>query len=463
MQSGTSEMGVEDRIANLEKQAAQAGGKLPLVRLSGFFQLDTGQFDQTAASKAELGDIQNGTGFRRTRLQALGKLTEFTNYSIEMDFAFAGRPSFMDVWGEQTNLPIGNLRIGQYRLPVTMDSWTSIRHLEFLERSAPFIAFDPFRRVGLMDWYVTESGRTVVAASVFSTDWSFWNASNQTQSSALGIDDRFGTAIGDNGGVGIATRMSHLIYYDEPTDGRYLLHAGGGVTWAQIGGNGVGAPGTVGGQTYRATSLPEFFVGDQGGNFSTFAGTPNVLDTGQFLASNYALYHVELAGNAGQFHWQSEAMGTAVAQYNGPLVYYGGAYAQCGYFLTGESAGYNKQMGVLDYNCKPFSEFMGMGAGHGMCGWGAWEVAARWSYLDLQTDRINPLNYQGAGAINPATGSADRVDGEQRRHGAFRGESRIPACSTKARSRSTGTGTSTLACSSTGSTTCSAANTTAIA
>ena len=38
-------------------------------------------------------------------------------------------------------------------------------------------------------------------------------------------------------------------------------------------------------------------------------------------------------------------------------------YVQAGYFLTGESCGYNKQMGALDYNVKPFKEFFGLGRG----------------------------------------------------------------------------------------------------
>ncbi len=207
--SGTSEENVDkDRINNLEKQAQSEREKLPFVRLSGFFQFDSGWFNQDGASKQQLGDVQNGSGFRRTRLQALGKLSEFTNFSIEMDFAFPGRPSFMDVWGEQTNLPLGAVRIGQYRQPVTMDSWTSIRHLEFLERSAPFIAFDPFRRVGAMDWWNSESGNTMLAASVYASGWTFWNsiqngAANQTQTSIEGNDNRFGTTLGN--GAAMAT------------------------------------------------------------------------------------------------------------------------------------------------------------------------------------------------------------------------------------------------------------------
>jgi phosphate-selective porin OprO and OprP len=403
--SGTSEENAEDRIANLEKEAQANREKLPFVRLSGFFHYDTGWFNQDSASQRQLGNVQDGSGFRRARLQALGKLSEFTNFSIEMDFAFPGRPSFMDVWGEQTNLPLGTVRIGQFRQPVTMDAWTSIRHLEFLERSAPFTAFDPFRRVGIMDWWNSENGRTMFAVSIYAAAWTFWNstnngAANQTQTSDEGTDNRFGTSLGN--GAAITMRGTHLLYYDEPSEGRYLMHVGAGYNAAQIGNN----PSQLGGGTYRASTIPEFFVGDQQGSFNTFAGTPQVLDTGRFKAHGYQLLHFEWAGNYGSAHFQTEWMGTAVAQTGGPTVFYNGAYAQAGYFLTGESAGYNKQMGALDYNCKPFSEFFGLGSRKGICGWGAWEVAARWSYLDLQSDRIRASSYVGTASGGLPNGPA---------------------------------------------------------
>jgi phosphate-selective porin OprO/OprP len=84
-------------------------------------------------------------------------------------------------------------------------------------------------------------------------------------------------------------------------------------------------------------------------------------------------------------------MATSVNQMNGPAVNYYGAYLQAGYFLTGESCGYNKLTGVMDYNVKPFTEFFGLGAHKGMCGWGAWEIAARWSYLNL-SNTPDPAN-----------------------------------------------------------------------
>jgi len=327
-------------------------------------------------------------------LQALGKLTEFINFSVEMEFAANGRPSFYDVWGEQTNLPLGTVRIGQYRQPITMDSWTSARHMEFMERNAVFQAFDAFRRVGIMNWWNSESGRSLIAVSVYGAGSSFWNSvqngsSNNTQSQILGTDDRYGTTLGN--GAALALRATHLIWYDDPTDGRYLMHVGGGYNASQIGGN----PGETGGGTFRSASIPETFIGDPAGSFSTLSSTPQVLDTGRWKAHGYQLVHGELAANYGSFHFQTEWLGMFVAQDGGPTVFYDGAYAQCGYFLTGESAGYAKQYGVLDYNTKPFSEFFGLGSRKGICGWGAWEVAARWTYLNLQTDRIKASNYVG--------------------------------------------------------------------
>ena len=219
---------VLSRLSALEQTFAASQSKLPLVRMTGFAQLDEGFFGQDAGSRANLGNIQDGIGFRRARIQAVGNLSEFTRYSFEMDFATAGRPSFMDVWGEQTNVPFfGNLRIGHFRQPTTMDSWTSIRHLEFLERSLPFQAMDPFRRVGIMSWFNTgEYDQTLIAYSVYGTGLTFTNQGAALPSYSTLGDTRFATQIGDHGGVSAAIRASHLLYYDPYADNRYLLLLG---------------------------------------------------------------------------------------------------------------------------------------------------------------------------------------------------------------------------------------------
>ena len=59
-----------NRLEKLEGKTEQ----LPLIRMSGFFQVDDGLFSQSPASQAYYGDIQDGVGFRRARLQAIGKI-----------------------------------------------------------------------------------------------------------------------------------------------------------------------------------------------------------------------------------------------------------------------------------------------------------------------------------------------------------------------------------------------------
>lgn len=384
-----------NQVGNLQARldALEAQGEaLPLIRLSGFLQLEDALYSQNARALAYFGDMQDGIGFRRARLQAIGKLTEFTGFTIEMDFAQTGRPSFIDVWGEKSEIPFfGTIRIGQFRQPGTMDSWTSIRHLNFLERSAPFQALDPFRRVGIMAYSMSEDERTSWAYSVFGTGLTFWNGTTTTYKT-FG-DNSTGTQIGDNGGVAFSSRITHLVHYDEPSDGRYLLHVGTGFLYAQLGGEGTSGPFA---KTYRSSAFPEFFLGDPNGGGATAAGTPLVLDTGRYLATDFSLYHLELAFNRGEFNFQSEVMLEPVNQLGGPLVLNSGAYMQCGYFLTGEHADYLKTAGVFDYNVDPFTPFFGTGRKGRIRGWGAWELAFRWSYVDLTSRNLNPDNKRPA-------------------------------------------------------------------
>jgi phosphate-selective porin OprO and OprP len=387
-----------DKLMELFSKPKSEPPKYPLVRLSGFMQVDDGLFSQSPQSEATLGNIQDGIGFRRARLQAIGSLTEFTRYSIEFDFAIAGRPSFVDVWGEQANLPFfGTIRIGQFRQPTTMDALTSIRHLDFLERNAVFQALDPFRRVGIMAYRVSDDEMTTLAYSAYATGFTFWNGASNVYGT-MG-DTRNGTQITDHGGIAAAIRATHLLYYDEPAEGRYLLHVGAGYLFSELGGRGTTG---LDARTFEARSIPEFFVGDPTAAGLTAAGTPFVVDTGRVLATDFHMGHLELAGKYGSAHFQTEVLGTALNQLNGPTVAYYGAYAQTGIFLTGESAGYNKQTGVLDYNVKPNSEFVGTGTHGRMCGWGAWELAARWTYLNLAATNYTPGNVLPGPAGPPA-------------------------------------------------------------
>ncbi|MBX9654539.1 hypothetical protein K2Y11_13070 [bacterium] len=389
-------------------EAPKATPEFPSVKITGFTQLDSAWYDQSPNNRYTVGDAQDGTGFRRARLAVFGKVAEFTSYQLEVDFATAGRPSFFDVYIEQTNLPlVGTVRVGQYCQPFSIDAVSGFRNLIFLERSLPFLAMVPFRRVGLQANNCTEDQMTQWAYSVYRTG-GFMNA-------PLG-DDRFATDFGDIGGYGFSTRATQLLYYDEPAADRYLFHVGASYNFSMLAGNdaiGSGTPGNSGGGKpyYQARTTPEF--GPLGypelpQTFGTSVnGTPLFVDTGRYQADYFNLFGVEALYQWGAFSFQSEYMATIVQSVVGP-VFYQGAYAQAAYRLTGENRQYDKRVGALT-KVIPFRDFISLKR-KGICGWGAWEIATRLSFVDLTNPATLDGHYYNT-ASNTFTGTANAGNG----------------------------------------------------
>lgn len=362
----------------------------PTAGLTGFAQLDTYGISQQEFNQQTVGNGQNAVGFRRARLAAIGQVTPVTNYMLEVDFAALGRPSFFNVWGEQTNLPlVGTIRLGQYIQPVSADALSDFRDLPFLERSLPFLAFVPFFRVGVEAYAMADDELSQWACSVFSTG-------------GLGnspLDDNlFATNIGDQGGVSFAMRATRLLWYDDPSDGRYLWHVGGSFDYSVT--TGKTASGTP--RFYQSRVLPEFGplgsdLPPPGQSFGPAAynaagySPPIFIDSGQYRASDFAIFGAETIWQAGPWSVQSEFLATDVLSVAGPI-WYTGAYAEVMYRLTGEQRVYNKQLGVLR-NPIPFTDFLSLGR-QGVRGWGAWEVASRVSYVDIRNPgRLRPTDY----------------------------------------------------------------------
>ena len=116
------------------------------------------------------------------------------------------------------------------------------------------------------------------------------------------------------------------------------------------------------------------------------------IDTGDIAADNYSLYQAELGWVAGAFSAQTEYI-RAEVNANGGNESFSGGYGLLSYFLTGESRPYDKRTGRFG-RVKPIENFfLTRGASNkprsfGALGRGAWELAGRYSWVDLTSASI---------------------------------------------------------------------------
>lgn len=356
------------------KQWSEASKKTPTypnVTVNGVFQTDLVFFSQDELSEEMTnGPLKSGADFRRARLSAKGSVYETMNYFFQMDFAFFGRPTFTDVWLEQTDLPLfGNVRIGQWKQPFSLEVVSSFRYTTFMERALTFVPFTPFRHLGIGFYDHADDLSTTWAASGFRTG-----------------QDQYGGSVSDSGGWGTAERLTWLPFWDEASGGRAYVHLGLGHYFS-----------TPPNHQFNFRTIPEIYVGENGAGLigssgqpapGAFNGTPFFLKTGTLDINQYNVVGTELLWVEGPFSLQSEIMVSFVDLRNSSGATLGGGYAQVGYFLTGEHRPYDRKAGAID-RVKPHENFFRVRTDSGVAqGNGAWEVAFRVSHLDLESGSV---------------------------------------------------------------------------
>jgi phosphate-selective porin OprO/OprP len=106
------------------------------------------------------------------------------------------------------------------------------------------------------------------------------------------------------------------------------------------------------------------------------------------------LYNCEWAWVHGPLSLQAEWQGTYIDQLGGDPVFLHGCYAFVSYFLTGEHRSYSRNRGIFD-KVQVLAPFLRLERDSVLFrGPGAWELAARFSYLDFD-DRNLPLGPDG--------------------------------------------------------------------
>jgi phosphate-selective porin OprO and OprP len=354
----------------------------PSINVTGQLQIDSVTFNQSDVNKEAVGELENATGFRRARLGAFGELFETTEYRIEFDFAGNGRPRFLDNWIAIKDVPyLKNMIVGHFFEPFSLERYTPNRFITFLERSSVDV-FAPARNTGMMIFGHNYDENVIWAFGVFRTN-----------------SDTFGDSVNDSSDYAGTGHLTWLPYYDDESNGRELLHLGASFSMRY-----------AGDKVVRFRKRPENDLqAFEKRDFPVFA------DTGDIAADSFMLMGVEAAWVHGPFSLQSEAVATRVNRLDGPNPMFVGYYAMGSYFLTGENRSYARttilgrfREGIFQRITPNTNAFKG-NVDQGMpAGIGAWELAARWQYIDLnsqdiQGNRLGTLTLGVNWYLNPNT------------------------------------------------------------
>lgn len=303
-------------------------------------------------------DPQNRLGFRRVRFGVRGKVKDNMEYRIEMEFAGGNRSEFRDVWLGWNDLPVvQTILVGNQKRPYGLDHLNSSRYNVFIER--PFVIEannQDARRLGIAAYSVSKDQR-----------WNWrYGVYNQRNVQSLGnyIDDHLQ--------LEVTGRLANTIWYDDISGGRGYAH------WAISGSHADATERTQNGNEARYRTRPE-------GRSSN-----RWIDTGRIAGADYQdLIGLEGVVNVGAVQVVAEYQSVWVNREALPTTRFDGGYVYLSYFLTGEHMPWSRKSGTLGRPV-PFQNFFLVDMCNGCRGggWGAWQIAGRYSKADYSNKDI---------------------------------------------------------------------------
>ena len=169
---------------------------------------------QNAGSLAKVPNAQNYFEYRFLRMSIGGKGYGVYNYKIEFEFEPEndGREAVMmrNLYLGINEVPIlGYVRFGNFRTPFSLEWSMAYRNLTFMERSLAGV-FPAAWKTGAAAFNRSGGENLTWAYGVFFED----------------IDQVTKERSGDSQGTIFLARTTYTPCYDEPSDGRYLVHTG---------------------------------------------------------------------------------------------------------------------------------------------------------------------------------------------------------------------------------------------
>lgn len=310
--------------------------------------LEDGAFySQDAASKQQVGDLSPEALFRVDDLLLSAQIKFPHPWTFVVGGNYRGLdPTSATGWTTTylyLSVPLGTLgsvTVGKQKEGAGLEMTENGRDIPFMERStmSNAFAFIDSHVVGVRFSGTVASDRLTWSAGWFN-NW---------------LDD--GLTFDESGQV-FAARVTGLAV--EADGGRRLFHLGLSAAYRQ-------APG---GQ-FTMKSIPEDYE------------APDFVETGPFPANDGTSVGGELAAVEGPFTVSGEYAWTGVSSPSTGNPRFYGYYVEAAYAITGETRAYDHKRGIFEM-IRPAAPFSFK---HG--GSGAWEVAARYSSIDLTSGAV---------------------------------------------------------------------------
>lgn len=289
--------------------------------------------------------------FRRLRLMADGKGYDWLDFRLQIDIEPESGDGVAtpvvdvkDAYLSMNDVPVlDRIRIGNFFVPYSLEQVTNDTNNIFVERSIPTQGiFAADREVGVAFYGVNDAQDFTYTSGIFIDS----------------ISESLKERIDDNQDYRVSGRLTWLPFYDEESDGRYLLHLGTGILYTEDQDN-----------LLRYRARPQIHEG------------PFLIDSGNIPAISSTSGNIEMATVLGPLSIQSELFTTAVDRIGDDVAQLYGAYVYASYFLTGEHRNYEPygQHGAQFGRNSPLDNFS-LKAGGGP---GAWEMKVRLSWLNL--------------------------------------------------------------------------------
>ncbi len=296
------------------------------AKIGGRVQLDSAWYDEDGA------EMGNGTEIRRARLYIQGHMFYDWGYKFQYDFIGSGKGGIKDAFLTYNGFDSIQLKAGNFKDPFMLQEQTSSKYVTFTERSL-LDTFSSGRHLGVMA----------------STKHKHWTASAGFFGDSVSTAER-----GKDEGWSVSTRLTYAPFNEKTR----LIHFGLASDYRDTGDEG----------TVRFKQQPETHVS---GIYIIDTGVIDFADTTLKLGAEFAVIE-------GPFSLQSEYIWSKIERNGAADLDFDGWYAEAAFFLTGESRKYKK------------GKFGGISpkAVVGRGGFGAWQLAARYSSVDLNDHEI---------------------------------------------------------------------------